>query len=323
MNKKNQKIAIATVLVSMVAIPLFLRSEKGLPIVAIANYGPHPTLEESINGLKKELAERGFVENKTIHYEIADVGFDHALIPQMISKLRSCNPRVMVVKSTPVAQFAKGKVYDTPLVYCDITDPVASALLKTKTQSNENITGSSDQKDFEPLLNFAKELLPDAKTVGVLYSTSDSNDAAMVKMMKTAAARVGLSVLAVPVDQSRDIPIRIQEFKGQADFIYVGTSGPIQPALPAIAAESQKMGIPLFNAGDQAVREGLALASFGVNYESVGRNAGKLVAKLLSDADIKTLAPAYPTASDHHRFVNKRLAEKFGIKIPENAKIVE
>ncbi|GHT92775.1 hypothetical protein FACS1894122_07030 [Alphaproteobacteria bacterium] len=122
--------------------------------------------------------------------------------------------------------------------------------------------------------------------------------------------------------QARDIPIRMQKFRNKADFIYVGTSGPIQPALPTIASEAQKMGIPVFNSGDQAVRDGLVLASFGANYESVGRNAGKLVAKLLIGADIKTLAPIYPGSCDHQCFINKKLADKFGITIPKNASIV-
>jgi putative ABC transport system substrate-binding protein len=322
MHKKILFIAAAIIIIVTAAFFGFSKKDD-LPVIAIANYGPHPTLKASIDGLKKELADCGFAEGKTIRYEIADVGFDHALIPQMITKLRGHNPRVMVVKSTPVAQFAKGKIRDIPLVYCDLTDPVEVGLLKIKTLANGNITGSADQEDLEPLLNFAKELLPNAKTVGILYSTSDSNDAALVKMMKDAAARVGLSVLAVSIDQSRDIPSRMQEFKDKADFIYVGTSGPIQPALPTIAAEAQKMGIPVFNAGDQAARDGLALASFGVNYESVGRNAGKWVAKLLKGADIKTLAPIYPKPEDHRRVINLKQARKFGIKIPKNAMIVE
>jgi putative ABC transport system substrate-binding protein len=142
-------------------------------------------------------------------------------------------------------------------------------------------------------------------------------------MMKEATAKVGLSVLAVPVDQSRDIPTRMREFYGKVDFIYVGTSGPIQPALPVIAAEAKKMKIPVFNAEDQAVRDGLALASFGVNYESVGRNAGKLVAKLLKGAIVKDLPPIFPKTKDHRCFINKKLAEKFGVRIPKNAIVVE
>jgi putative ABC transport system substrate-binding protein len=115
----------------------------------------------------------------------------------------------------------------------------------------------------------------------------------------------------------------MQEFRGKVDFIYVGTSGPIQPALPTVAAEAQKMGIPVFNVEDQAVKDGLALASFGVNYESVGRNAGKFVAKLLRGASVRDLPPIFPKTENHRCFVNKKSAKKFGIRIPENAIVVE
>ncbi|MDR3179389.1 MAG: ABC transporter substrate-binding protein [Holosporaceae bacterium] len=321
MNRKNMLAVAASILVVSAVAFFCFNANDDLPVVAIANYGPHASLEASLRGIRIELEAQGF--SKNIRYEIADVGFDAALIPQMITKLRASNPKVMVVKSTPIAQFAKGKIHDVPLVYCDITDPVSAGLLKDATKSHENITGSSDQEDLESILNFAKILLPQAKTVGLLYSTSESNDAALVAMMKTAAANVGLSVVAVPVDQSRDIPVRMQEFRGKADFIYVGTSGPIQPALPSIASEAQKMGIPVFNVEDQAVRDGLALASFGVNYESVGRNAGKLVAKLLKGVSVKDLAPVYPKPEDYRCFVNKKLAQKFGIKIPKNATVLE
>jgi putative ABC transport system substrate-binding protein len=301
----------------------FFNKNADLPLVAVANYGPHASLDASLRGLKAELADRGFIEGKTVRYEIADVGFDPTLIPQMVTKLAASKPRVMVVKSTPVAHFAKGKIRDIPLVFCDITDPIAAGLLKDREHSCGNLTGSSDQGDLGALLNFVKTILPGAKTVGLLYSTSESNDAAMVKMMEKAAAKVELSVVAVPADQSRDIPMRMQEFRGKVDFIYVGTSGPIQPALPTVAAEAQKMGIPVFNVEDQAVRDGLALASFGVNYESVGRNAGKLVAKLLRGASVQDMPPIFPKTEDHRCFVNKKSAKKFGIRIPENAIVAE
>jgi putative ABC transport system substrate-binding protein len=93
--------------------------------------------------------------------------------------------------------------------------------------------------------------------------------------------------------------------------------------MPTIAAEAQKMDLPVFDSEEQSVCDGLALASFGVNYELIGRNAGKLAAKLLKGADIKTLAPIYPTLQEHRCFINKKLATKFGIKIPKEAIVVE
>jgi putative ABC transport system substrate-binding protein len=313
---------VITAAVLFAAVFWCLKSKDDLPIVAIVNYGPLKDLEISIQGIKDELAGNGFIDGKTIKVEIADIAFDHSLIPQTVLNLKNHNPKVMVVISTPIAQFAKGKIRDIPLVFHAITDPVAAGLLKDKSRSEDNITGSSDRQDLHLLLTFAKQIFPQAKTIGLLCLTSDSNDAVLLAMMKEAAQAFGLSVLAIPVDQARDIPVRIQKFSGAVDFIYVGASG-LHAAMPIIAAEAQKMNIPVFDSEDQSVRSGLALASFGVNYESIGRNAGKLVAKLLKGAAAQNLPPIFPKIEDHRCFVNKKLAKRFGIQIPEKAAVVE
>jgi putative ABC transport system substrate-binding protein len=318
----NRVFTAATIIA--VSLVLFLNCEKkeDLPIVAIANYGPLKDLELSIQGIKNELADNGFIENKNIRIEIADIAFDHSLIPQTVSNLKNHNPKVMIVVSTPIAQFAKGKIRNIPLVFHAITDPVAAGLLKNKGHADDNITGSSDMQNLGVLLEFVKTILPKAKTVGLLCLTSDSNDATLLEMMKKAAPSFELSVIAIPVDQVRDIPVRMQGLREKADFIYVGASG-LHAAMPTIASEAAKMNIPVFDSEDLSVRDGLALASFGVNYESVGRNAGKLVAKLLKGDSVKDLPPIFPRTEDHRCFINKKLAKKCGIQIPENVTVVE
>ncbi|MDR2068074.1 MAG: ABC transporter substrate-binding protein [Holosporaceae bacterium] len=317
----KKKISAAVMVVS--ALLCGCNSEKQeTQLVAIVNYGQIPPLLATVEGIKKELSENGYVEDKNIRYEVADIAFDHALIPQAVMNLKSHNPKVIVVISTPIAQFAKGKIRDIPLVYSAITDPVDAKLVDSPMKSVDNITGSSDMQNLKGLLSLIRKMLPQAKTVGMLYATSDCNDTALINKMRSEAAAVGMDLIAIPVDQMRDIPIRIQELKGKADLIYVGASG-LQSALAVISGEAAKMNIPVFNMEEQSVRDGLALATFGVNYESVGRNTGKLVAKLLKGAAVKDLPPIFPKMEDHSCFINKKLAKKFGIKIPENATVVE
>ncbi|MDR0632065.1 MAG: ABC transporter substrate-binding protein [Holosporaceae bacterium] len=292
------------------------------PLVVIINYGQIPPLLATIDGIKKELQKCGYVESRNVRYEISDIAFDHSLIPQTVASAKNHRPTVMVLTGTPIMQFAKGKIHDIPLVYNAVTDPVDAKLIDVRTKSAHNITGSSDMQNLNALLTFIRSILPNAKTIGLPYAISDSNDTALINMMRREAESLEMSVVAVPVDQVRDIPVRIQELKGKADFIYVSASG-LQSALPVIASEARKMNIPVFNIEEQSVRDGLALASFGVNYESVGRNAGKLVARLLKGDSIKDLSPIFPNIEDHRCFVNKKLAEKFGIQIPKNATIVE
>jgi len=314
---------IIIILITSFFIFKFNNTKDNLPIVAIANYGPHSSIDSSMEGIKNQLTREGFIDGETIRLKLADVGFDHSLISQMISQLRSTNPKVLIVTATPVAQYAKGAINNIPLVYNLITDPTEAGLIKNSNFSDNNMTGSSDKQDLGLMFAFAKELLPNAKSVGLLYSPSEANDVALVNMMRKAADEAGLKLLAIPVTQTRDIAISVQNFKNNVDFLYVGTSGPIQPALAVIAAECNKMSIPIINVDEGAVKDGIVLASFGVDYMKVGENTGKLVAKILEGADIAELTPLYPLQEEHRGFINRKIAEKFNIKLRGNIKNVE
>jgi putative ABC transport system substrate-binding protein len=311
--------SLILVIVVGVTIILFSRSKQtNLPLIAIANLGPHSSLDASIQGIKNELTKNGFIEQENVQYEIVDVGFDASLIPQMITNIKSHHPRVLVTITTPVAQYAKGTIKDIPLVYSVITDPVAAGLVKESHRSEGNMTGSSDKQDLNLLLDFTKRVLDHPSRVGILYSTAEGNDLALVHMLKRAALTSHMQVVAVPIDQTRDIPMAMQQFNQKVDFIYVGGSGTTQPALPVIASNSSKMGIPIFNVNEAAVKENMVLASFGVNYHQVGVNAGKLIVGILQGKSIASLPPQYPSTKDYQGFVSQKNAAKLGLHLPVN-----
>ncbi|MDP3706167.1 MAG: ABC transporter substrate-binding protein [Legionellaceae bacterium] len=311
--------ALILVIVVIVTISLFSRSKQSnLPLIAIANLGPHSSLDASIQGIKNELTKNGFIEQENIQYEIVDVGFDASLIPQMITSIKNHHPRVLVTITTPVAQYAKGTIKDIPLIYSVITDPVAAGLIQKSHQPEGNMTGSSDKQDLNLLLDFTKQVLDHPSRIGILYSTAEGNDLALVHMLKQAALTSHMQVVSVPIDQTRDIPMAMQQFNQKVDFIYVGGSGAIQPALPVIASESSKMGIPIFNVNEAAVKENMVLASFGVNYHQVGVNAGKLIVGILQGKSIASLPPQYPSTKDYQGFVSQKNAAKLGLHLPVN-----
>jgi len=318
------RIILITSLIAMLSIAILylmkssIRQNDSIPIVAVANYGQHSSLNAIIFGMKNELQKEGFIEGKTINYQIVDVGFDTSLIPQMVQKLKSHNPKVVVALTTPVAQYIKNSIKDRPIVFSAITDPVEAGLLKNPYKAEKNITGSSDQQDLKALISFAKELLPKAHRIGLLYATAESNDRALVDMMNKAAQKYQMQIVPIAVDQQRDIPMRIQLFKDKVDFIYVGSSGPIQPSLPIIAIEARKMGIPVFNLDEDAVKNNLVLASYGVNYLRIGQNTGKLVAAILHGSSVEMLDPIYPDIQDHDAYLSEKQAHDFGIEIPKD-----
>ena len=307
-------IALLALLVGFFAV--FQSHNSRLPVVAIANYGPHSSLQSCIKGIKDELAHQGFEENKQIHFEIMDVNFESFLINQMLAKLKAGDPEVLVAMTTPVAQAAKNMITNIPLVFSVVTDPVRAGLVAVPNEPAKNMTGVSEMQDLEALLNFVRLLLPDAKKVGMLYAVGEANDMALLKMMRAAAAEFDMEVLAVPVEQARDVPLRMRTFKNKADFIYVGASGPIQPSLPAIVSAAEAMKIPVFNVNSEEVMAHRVFASFGVSYYKIGRKTGAAVAQILNGAAPGDITPIYPTAEDHEAFVSKKRSQAIGFTPP-------
>ncbi len=304
---------------------LFKSPSENLPIVAIANYGPHASLHETIAGIKDELANKGLIENQDFRLEIRDANFEHTLIRQMLASLKATKPAVIIALSTPVAQAAKS-ITTIPLVFSDITAPVEAGLLNNEYQAKGNMTGASDRQDLVAFLSFAKKLLPQAKRIGLLYATTDANDLSLVKMMQNAAKQFDMEVVLVPVEHANDVKLRVQAFKNNVDLIYVGVSGPIQPSVPTIASIAARMNIPVFNADSDAVKQHLVLGSFGVSYYQVGINTADIVYDVLQGKPIETIAPRFPKLSDHQGYISKTVAKKLGIAIPatlENITLVE
>ncbi len=299
---KVLQICIFTILIFVTTIFFGISKQNNLPLVAIANYGPHASLDASVKGLKSSLTEMGLIEGERIRYQYQDVGFDTSLIGQMIAALTSQKPDVLVAMTTPVSQYVKGAVHDVPVVYSTLADPYAVGIA---SDNGEAVLVSSDQQDLSLMLDFAMRMQPKTKRIGVLYATSETNDLALIKELDKATKAHGISLMSVAVNCATDVPTAVLKFKDSVDLIIVGTSGPIQPTLPVIAKAAYQMKIPVINMDSQAVKDKMVAASFGVSYEQVGHNTAKLVKKVLDQNPIDENTILYPSLDDHQGFISR------------------
>ena len=328
------QLLVALVVLMICGGLVFHNSSKNKKLtVAIANYGPHASLFQSVQGLKEVLSESGYIEGKNVQVEYMDVGFDPGLIGQMLNTLISRSPDILVPMTTPVSQFVKGQIvtgaYHVPVVFSTLTDPYQIGIANHHPKISDVVTVSTDHQDMHYMLQFAQQLLPHAKRVGMLYATSESNDIALLAQMREVSKELGYSLYAVAVNTSQDVASAMTQFKNQVDFIFVGASGPIQPSLPVIAHLANQYHIPIINMDDAAVKDGYVLASFGVNYNKVGRNTGQLVVEVLdticsqvSHGGIKTSNKQNqnriinPLKTDYKAVVSQSIADQYHLVIP-------
>lgn len=300
--------------VAVCASPAWAQQKR----VAIANFGEDPSLLVAIKGFKEAMAQNGFVEGKNVSYSVSHTNFDASLLPQMIAKLQSEKPDLMLTVTTPVSQIAKKALASSgiPLVFTAVTDPVAAKLVPSWSSGDTGMTGSSDLQDVAAVMAFTRQLLPNAKTFGLPYNPGEANDVALVAKANAAAAGAGMTVVTVGVDTPNDVQQRIASFKGKADMVYNPTSNLLQPAVGAVAAGARSVGLPVINATEDPVRKGQVLASFSVNYELVGFNAGVIAAKVLKGADPKTIPPVLPALKDHAPLISKKVLASLNLTLP-------
>ncbi len=196
-------------------------TSRGNTVIGIANFGPHPALDQSVSGFKAELRNYGYVEGKNTTYVYSDANFTPAMIPQILSQIEARKPSVILTVTTPVSQAALSSITDKtlPLVFCLISDPVAAGLVPNWRQGGTRFVGSASAMDYDSVLSFAKQMFPGAKRFGVLYAPGEANDVVAVKAIEAAAVRQGLILRAVSVDASMDIPQRTQ-LLSDVDFVY-------------------------------------------------------------------------------------------------------
>lgn len=308
----------AAALAAGLALVAALPAEAQMKRVAIANFGPHPTLAQSVDGLKEALAERGYIEGETVVYEYSHGNFDPSLVPQILRGLEATNPDVMVTITTPITQASVDLVQnkDLPIVCSVVVNPVAAGVVPSWEKGSDRYVCSSNLQSMDIVLDFAGKLLGEIKSVGMLYNPGDVADTTQLAQVRETVEARGIAFKAEGVESVNDIQPRTMALRG-VDFIYVPSSSLLQPALPAAASAADRIGVPIINASHPPVRDHVVLASMSISWDRVGYNAGVRVAAILDGAKPADLSNHRPGLDDHAALISSRRMAQRGMTLPE------
>ncbi len=288
--------------------------------VAVANFGEHPQLNALVDGFMAELTERVESTDRAIAFSVDHVNFDTTLLPQMLEKISAQNPDVVLTVTTPVSQIAKNLLADSgvPIVFSAVTDPVAAELVPSWDMGDTMMSGASDALDIAATLQFARALLPDAKTFGVPYNPAEANDLATLALFKENAGAHGFEIVEIGIDNVNEIQARITALSGRADVIYGPSSNLIQPAIAAVASAANEAGVPVINSDAGLVNDGVIAAGFTVSYDKIGRLAAQVALASLNGAAMSDIAPSRPSYDDHQPIISASAMEALGLPIPDS-----
>ncbi|MWN32179.1 MULTISPECIES: ABC transporter substrate-binding protein [unclassified Gilliamella] len=293
--------------------------------VAITAIVEHPALDNVRKGVEDELKDNGYINGQNLKLQFASAQGTSANAAQIAKQFAASKPDVIVGIATPSTQALVATTKNIPIVFTAVTDPVAAKLTSSWEASKTNVTGVSDALPLDSQIEMMLKIKPDAKNIGYVYSPSEVNSTIVLKELRSALEKRGMKIIAAPAQRTSDISTAAQSLKGKVDMIYTTTDNNVVSAYEALAKVANENKIPLLASDPDSAERG-AIAALGMSYYDLGRQAGKIVIRILNGENPGDIPPQVGNITQ--LTINKKAAERQGVTLSEDilksaAKIVE
>ena len=286
--------------------------------VGIGQFAEHGSLDNCRTGFLQGLADEGIVEGKnlTVLYENAQA--DGGTASQIMNNFLSKKADLICAIATPIAQSAYSAAKDAgvPVIYTAVTDPVLAELANADGTPVGEITGTSDKLPVESQLKMIRTMLPDAKTIGILYTTSEANSVSALAKYKELAGDYGFTIVDKGIAQTADISLATDELLTEVDCLTNLTDNTVVASLATILDKANKQNIPVFGSEIEQVKIG-CLAAEGLDYVALGKQTGKMAAEILK-GEKKASEMNFETITEPGFYVNEKVAENLGVTVPQD-----
>lgn len=285
--------------------------------IGIGQFATHGSLDNCRKGFLEGLKEEGIIEgeNLTVLYENAQA--DGSISSQIISNFLSKDVDLICGIATPMAQsaYSLSKKTDTPVIYTAVTDPVAAKLANEDKTPVGEITGTSDTLPVKEQLEMIRTILPEAQTIGIMYTTSEANSLSTIATYKELAPEYGFEIIDTGISATADIPLAADSLLEKVDCVTNLTDNTVVASLPLILDKASKKNIPVFGSEIEQVKIG-CVAAMGLDYIELGKQTAKMAAKVLK-GEAKASEMNYEVISSASFYGNTKAAENLGITLPD------
>ncbi|MCA0300816.1 MAG: ABC transporter substrate-binding protein [Proteobacteria bacterium] len=175
--------------------------------VTFANLGSDPEAQERANALRDGLRDLGWVEGRNLRFEYRSMGGDPKGAAAQAAELVALAPDVILSSGTVATQALHGATRTVPVVFVNVTDPVAGGFVASLARPGGNMTGFTP---FEyPIagkwLDRLRDLAPGLRRVALMGDPNNHNYKGFWGPFVQAATRHGIAPLQLPAPNAGEI----------------------------------------------------------------------------------------------------------------------
>ncbi|MFR8172220.1 MAG: ABC transporter substrate-binding protein [Marvinbryantia sp.] len=322
MKKVISKVLAAGMAVSMTAaLGMAVSAEDTTYNVGICQLVQHPALDAATQGFKDALTEK---LGDQVVIDEQNASGDSANCATIVNQFVSNNVDLIMANATASLQAAAAATGDIPILGTSIT--VYNVALSIPDEewtgsTGTNISGTSDLAPLDQQAAMFAELLPDVKTVGLLYCSAEPNSVYQVDTVKAALEEAGVTCNVYTFADSNDLASITTTAAAECEALYVPTDNTAASNTEIINNICEPAGIPII-AGEEGICEGCGIATLSISYYDIGYKTGEMAYEILvNGADVSTMPIEFAP-----QFVKKYVpsrCEALGITVPDGYEAIE
>ena len=205
-----------------------------------------------------------------------DMQGDVARGQKLARKIRASDATLLLAVGVKAALVAKLEIVDIPVIFCMVLDPAKHDL------KAPNMTGIRLEIPLNRQFSAMRSVLPSLKRIGVLYDPEKTGH--LVEEARLLAKSMGIELVAKQVNTEKEVPPALRALLSQVEALWLVPDSTVltEDSLKFVLGTALDLNVPVVGFSSELVRSG-ALVGLSVSYEDVGRQAGVLAKKMLTD----------------------------------------
>ena len=288
--------------------------------IGICQQMEHEALDAATQGFQDACNEK-FGEGN-VEFDVENAQGEQTMCSTIINNFVSSDVDLILANATLPLQTAAQATADIPILGTSVTDYATALGIDDWTgTTGVNISGTCDLAPIEEQEDMMLELLPDVKTVGILYCSAESNSKYQAELFEKELEADGVEYKEYTAADSNEIQSVVTNAVEECDAIYIPTDNTMAANTQIINNICLPAKVPVI-AGEQGICSGCGIATLSISYYDIGYRAGEMAYEILAgDADISTMP--VETAPEMTKMYNPTNCEALGITIPDDYEAIE
>lgn len=293
---------------------LTLQKKSNRLKIGIIQIVEHEALDKARQGFIDEMKNLGYDAD----FDVQIAGGDISNLNSIAQKFANDKKDLVLAVSTPAAQSMSNATKIIPTLGTAITDFKIAGLVDSNEHPGRNISGTSDLGPVEKQIKLLKDLVPNCKKIGILYSSGEANSKLQAELAAKECKKWGLTSKDITVSNSSEVQSVLECNISDIDAIYLPTDNLIASCIPIISKITLNRKIPVVSWDADIVKKG-ALGYYTMNYYDLGKMTAHQADRILKkEVDIKDMPIEYQ--KNVKLIINEEIAKKLGINIPDELK---